>query len=132
LTQKEFIQPAGLSTPGGYTHVVTARGKMIFIAGQVAYDADAQLVGEGDLKAQAQQVFENLRIALAAAGATFEDVVKLTVYIVNYTPSDRAVLVEVRDRYVSREHPPASTLLGVQSLARPEFLIEIDAIAVTD
>ena len=133
MPQKEFIQPTGLSTPGGYTHVVTARGgKMVFIAGQVALDANAKLVGEGDLRAQTQQVFENLKIALAAAGATFEDVVKVTIFVVNYKPADRAVIVEARDRFVSKEHPPASTLVGVQSLARPEFMIEIEAIAIVE
>jgi enamine deaminase RidA (YjgF/YER057c/UK114 family) len=133
MPHKEFIQPPGLSTPGGYTHVVTAHGgKMVFIAGQVALDASARLVGEGDLRAQAQQVFENLKTALAAAGASFEDVVKITIFVVNYKPADRAVIVEVRDRFVSKEHPPASTLVGVQSLARPEFMIEIEAIAIVE
>ncbi len=133
MAQKEFIQPEGLSNPGSYTHVVTARGgKMIFIAGQVAQDVNAQLVGEGNLRTQTQQVFQNIRTALAAAGATFDDVVKLTTYVVNYTPAHRPVILEVRNQFVSKAHPPASTLVGVQALARPEFLIEIEAVAVVD
>jgi enamine deaminase RidA (YjgF/YER057c/UK114 family) len=133
MPHTEFIQPAGLSTPGGYTHVVTSQGgKMVFVAGQVALDANAKLVGEGDLRAQTGQVFENLKIALAAAGAGFEDVVKVTIFVVNYKSADRAVIVEVRDRFVSKQHPPASTLVGVQSLARPEFMIEIEALAVVE
>lgn len=126
----EFLQPLGLARPSGYTQVVTVSpGKLIVISGQVALDADAQVVGVGDLRAQTQQVFENLRLALAAAGATFAQVIKLTIFVVNYTPAHRAAIVEVRDQFVARDQPPASTLVGVQALARPEFLIEIEALA---
>jgi len=130
---KEFIQPQGLNKPAAYTHVVAARSSQtIFISGQVAVDETGQLVGRGDLRAQAEQVFANLKTALAAVGATFADVVKLTTYIVNYTPEQRAVLGDVRRRYLNSERPPASTLVGVQALALPEFLIEIEAIAVVE
>jgi enamine deaminase RidA (YjgF/YER057c/UK114 family) len=133
MTLPEFIQPDGLARSTGYTQVVTARpGKLILISGQVAFDVNGQLVGPGDLGKQTQQVFENLRLALAAAGATFENVLKLTIFVVNYDPSQRASIVAVREQFLSREHPPASTLVGVQALARPEFLIEIEALAVTD
>jgi enamine deaminase RidA (YjgF/YER057c/UK114 family) len=126
----EFLQPEGLARPAGYTQVVTVSpGKLIVISGQVALDANAQLVGAGDMHAQTQQVFENLRLALAAAGATFEQVIKLTILVVNYTPAHRAAIVEVRDQFIARGQPPASTLMGVQALARPEFLIEIEALA---
>ena len=127
----EYIQPQGLARPAAYTQVVMAQaGRTLFISGQVAVDENGWLVGRDDLRAQAQQVYENLRLALVAGGATFADVVKLTTYIVNYSPEQRAILNEVRSRYVNGEHPPASTLIGVQALAQPEFLIEVEAIAV--
>ena len=128
---REYLQPAGLSRSAAYTHVVAVdAGKLLFISGQVALDGSGQLVGRDDLRAQAQQVFENLRIALSAGGATFADVVKLNTYIVNYVPEYRTILGEVRSRYTGAEHPPASTLVGVQALALPEFLIEVEAVAV--
>ncbi len=127
----QFLNPAGLSKPAGYTHVVTTQpGKVIFLAGQTALNAKGEVVGAGDLRAQATQVFENLKTALSAAGATFNDVVKLNYYVVNMKPADPPVIREVRGKFVSAEHPPASTLVGVAALARPEFLIEIEAIAV--
>ena len=131
--EKQFINPEGLARPGAYTPVVTARGgKMIWIAGQVPQDAAGQLVGRGDLTAQIEQVYRNLQLALAGAGATFNDVVKLNVYVVDYKPEYRDLLNQVRSRYVSKENPPASTLIGVQALARDGFLVEIEAIAVVD
>ena len=133
-TEKQFLNPKDLNVPGGFTHVVTAtQGKMIFVSGQVALNKQGEVVGKGDLRAQATQVFENLKVALAAAaGATFSDVVKMNTYVVNYKPADVAVLREVRSKYVSKEKPPASTLVGVQSLVREEFLIEIEVIALID
>jgi len=95
--QTEFLKPDGLSTPKGYTHVVIAHpGKMVFISGQVANNAQGQLVGKDDLKAQAVQVFENLKTALAAAGARFDDVVKITWYVKAYKPEYLGTLREVR------------------------------------
>lgn len=131
--EKQFINPDGLANPGVYTPVVTARGgKTIYISGQVPQDTAGQLVGRGDLLAQTEQVYRNLQTALAGAGATFHDVVKLNVYVVNFKPEYRDLLQQVRGRYVSKEHPPASTLIGVQALARADFLVEIEAIAVID
>jgi len=131
--EKQFINPEGLARPGAYTPVVTARGgKTVWIAGQVPHDAAGQLVGPGDLPAQIEQVYRNLQLALTGAGATFKDVVKLNVYVVNYKPEYRDLLNQVRSRYVSKENPPASTLVGVQSLARAEILVEIEAVAVID
>ncbi len=128
---KQFLNPAGLANPGGYTNVVCADGgKLVFVAGQVAFDTNLQIVGQGDLRAQTRKTFENLKIALEAAGARFEDVVKLNVYVVNYKPADRQAIVEVRNLFVSREQPPASTLIGVQALAADGLLIEVEAIAV--
>lgn len=131
--EKQFINPEGLARPGAYTPVVTARdGKTIWIAGQVPQDAAGQLVGRSDLPAQVEQVYRNLQLALAGAGATFNDVVKLNVYVVGYQPEYRDLLNQVRSRYVSNENPPASTLIGVQALAREGFLVEIEAVAVVD
>ena len=128
-----FLNPKGLSTPTGYTHVVTSTGgKTIYIAGQVALDADGKLVGAGDLRAQAVQIFENLKVALAAAGATFDDVVKMTTYVVNHEEAYRPILREVREQYARADRPPANTLVGVQSLAMRMFLLEVEAIAVVD
>ncbi len=123
--------PAGLAQPTGYTHVVAARGqRLVYISGQIAFDAAGQLVGPGDLRAQAVQVYENLKTALAAAGATFADVVKLNTYVVNFKPEFRPLLAEVRGQFIAGQ-PPASTLVGVSALALDGLLIEIEAVAVT-
>lgn len=128
---KQFINPKELSNPGTYTHVVAAEGRrLIFISGQIALDAQGQLIGKGDLRAQTKQVFENLKTALASAGAGFSDVVKTTMFVVNYKAEMRPALVEVRSQYLPKENPPASTLVGVTALAREELLLEVEAIAV--
>lgn len=131
--KKEFYTPNTLATPVGYSHIATVQGgKIIIISGQIPFNAQNQLVGKDDLAAQTRQVFENLKTALETVGATFADVLKLTYFIVNYKVEYRPVVLNIRDRYVSLENPPASTLLGVQSLALPEILIEIEAIAAVD
>jgi enamine deaminase RidA (YjgF/YER057c/UK114 family) len=128
--EKEFINPFRIK-PSGYTHtVVSASGRTIYISGQVPVNEAGQVVGEGDLKAQTKQVYDNLLYCLRFAGARFEDVVKMTTYVVNYKPSDIDIVREVRKGYLSKENPPASTLVGVQSLVHPDYLIEIEAIAV--
>ena len=124
-----FTNPPGLSRPTGYTHVVEARsGRTIYVAGQVAFDASGALVGAGDFRAQTEKVFENLATALAAAGATFDDVVKLNCYATDL--SDLAAFREVRDRYVASGRPPASTFVKVAGLVRPELLVEVDCVAI--
>lgn len=129
--EKKFINPPTLATPRGYTHVVTAAGgKMIFVAGQVAFDAKGELVGKGDLRAQATQAYENLKAALTAAGATTADVVKMNTYIVNFKSADLPVIREVRAQFFPQENLPASTLVGVQALAVDGLLIEVEAIAM--
>ncbi len=128
---KKHIRPQGLSAPPFYTPVVeTSGGRLIFIAGQVAWDADGNTVAPGDLAGQLAQAFENVKIALAAVGGTLADVTKLTIYVVNYTPDMRETVAAALTQYVGTDAPPANTLLGVQSLARPDLLVEIDAIAV--
>ena len=128
---KRFINPEGMVKPGAYTPAISVSGgRTIYISGQVAQDAAGNVIGKGDLLAQTDQVYKNLAMALTAAGANFNDVVKLNVYVVGYKPEHRAMLQSVRERFVSKENPPASTLIGVQALARAEFLVEVEAIAV--
>lgn len=122
------INPPALSQPRGYTHVVEATGgRTIYVSGQIAVDREGRLVGEGDIAAQTRQVFENLEAALAAADASLDDVVKITVFMkdVSQLPTFR----EVRDRYFKGE-PPASSLVQISQLVTPELLIEVEAIAV--
>jgi enamine deaminase RidA (YjgF/YER057c/UK114 family) len=123
----ERIQPDGLSRPPTYSQVVKA-GNTIYIAGQVAQDEQGQVVGAGDFVAQANQVFENLAKALAAAGASFGDLVKTTIYVTD--PRYREALRDVRTKYLGSTPPPASTLVVVAGLAQPEYLLEIEAVAV--
>lgn len=133
MSEITHIRPEGLNNNPSYTQVVVAQGeRIIHISGQVAMNAAGEMIGEGDLSTQTEQVMENLSIALKAAGAGFDDVVKIVTYVVDYQPEHRAVLGEVRGRYLSGENPPASTLVGVQSLAMPGWLVEIEAVAVTD
>jgi 2-iminobutanoate/2-iminopropanoate deaminase len=122
------MNPPGLSTPTGYSHVVSATGgRTIYISGQVAFDAKGQLVGKGDLAAQTRQVFANLDTALKAAGATFNDVVKTNYYMLD--ASQVQVIREVRSQYFTKALP-ASTLVQVGRLANPDFLVEIEVVAV--
>ena len=127
----QFLNPPGLCPTFGWTHVVTATGgKTVYISGQVSVNERGEVVGKGDLKAQTQQTFENLAIALAAAGATFRDVVKMNLYVGGLKPEHVPLLREVRGRYVSAEKPPASTLVGVSALVGADWLIEIEVVAV--
>jgi len=112
----------------GYTQMVEVTGsKMLYLSGQIAIDPGGQVVGAGDLHAQTQQVFENLKAGLAAAGATFDHVVKLQLFLLDITQIQ--IVRDVRDRYVNTQLPPASTAVEVRRLFRDELLIEIDAIA---
>jgi len=123
-----FLNPSTLAPTPGYSQVVEVTGgRTIYLAGQIALDASKNLVGRGDFRVQAQQVFENLTAALAAVGADFSHVVKLNFYLL-----DRAnlpILREVRDLYVNTETPPASTAVVVSGLAQEDFLLEVEAIA---
>lgn len=130
--EKKFLNPPTIVPPRGYTHVVTVTGgKPVFISGQVAFNQKGELVGKGDLRAQTTQVCENLKNALAAAGATTADVVKLNTYVVDFKAADLAAIREVRGQYFPNvEQMPASTLVGVQALAFEGLLIEVEAVAV--
>jgi reactive intermediate/imine deaminase len=112
----------------GYTQVVeVTASKMLYLSGQIAINPAGEVVGVGDLRTQTQQIFENLQAGLAAAGATFEHVVKLQLYLLDITQIQ--TVRDVRDRYVNTQLPPASTAVEVRRLFRDELLIEIDAIA---
>lgn len=129
--QIEYLNPPALCPTFGWTHVATVLGgKTIYISGQVSVNERGELVGKGDLRAQTVQTFENLKHALAAAGATFRDVVKSNLYVVGLQPEHVPILREVRSRYFSAEHPPVSTLVGVAALVVPDWLIEIELVAV--
>lgn len=124
-----FINPPQIPASANYTHVVeTNARRTVYISGQVPLDEHGNLVGENDIAAQTAQVFENIKIALASVGATFEDVVKFTTYVVE--SADVQAVREVRKRYITAPNPPAHTAVPVSKLFRPEFLVEIEAIAV--
>jgi enamine deaminase RidA (YjgF/YER057c/UK114 family) len=126
----KFSNPDGIGKPSGYTHVVETigPGRTVYIAGQLGYDSTGKRVGEpGDFTAQATQVFENLKTALTSVGAGFEHVVKLNIYMTSIAnlPQFR----DVRNKYITGS-PPASTAVEISKLARPDALLEVEAIAV--
>ena len=124
------LNPPDLPTPPTYSHVVVATGsRLVFVAGQEPEDETGNLVGAGDLAAQARQVFANVGRAVAAAGARPDQVAKITIYVVDYRAEYLPVIEEARVA-VFGDHKPADTLLGVDRLSRPEYLIEVDAFAV--
>jgi enamine deaminase RidA (YjgF/YER057c/UK114 family) len=127
---RHYQAPDGMAPGAGYSHAVTGRGRWVAIAGQVALDAAGHPAGPDDPRAQARQAFANLGHALAAAGASFADVVKLNYYLTDITmlPAVRAV----RDEHIDTARPPASTAVQVTALFRPEFLIEIEAWALCE
>ena len=126
----EFVNPPALGTTNGWTQVVTSTAKKtVYISGQVSVNAKGEVVGKGDLKAQTQQVYENIKTCLAAVGATYRDVVKINSFVVGLKPELVPLIREVRSQYLDQENPPASTLVGVAALVGADWLIEIDAIA---
>jgi reactive intermediate/imine deaminase len=120
--------PDGVAPAAQYSHVVMGTGRFVAISGQLALDEDGKLVGAGDAAEQARQVFENLRRCLAAAGASFDDVVKLTYFVADmaHLPAIR----EARAAHIPDDRLPATSAVQVASLVRPEFLMEIEAFAV--
>ena len=126
----EIVNPSGVHEPIGrsYSHARKA-GNTIYVAGQVALDVEGNLVGKGDIVAQTDQVFTNLQAVLAAAGTSFSDVAKLTTYLTSR--EDLPGFREGRQRHFTGD-PPANTLVIVSGLASPDFLLEIEAVAVVD
>jgi enamine deaminase RidA (YjgF/YER057c/UK114 family) len=128
-TNFQLLVPDTMPKSVGYSQLAVVKGgTVVFIAGQVALDKSGNVVGKDDFKAQIQQVFENLRAAVEAAGGSFNDVVKLNSYFLDlsHAPDFR----EVRDKYINVKNPPASTAIQVSRLFRPEFLVEVEAVAV--
>lgn len=126
-----FQNPPTLNETRGYSHVVETRSpsRTIYVAGQLGRVLDGSFAGApGDFRAQADQAFENLKLALVAAGAEFEHVVKVTAYFTDI--ADIATYLEVRNRYVNTAAPPASTAVQIAKLAHPDAVFEIEAIAV--
>jgi enamine deaminase RidA (YjgF/YER057c/UK114 family) len=128
MTHLEHLTPDTLHAPFGYSHVVSAApGRTVWISGQIAVHPDGTPAPAGDWEAQTRLVFENLSQALAAAGATFADVVKLTYYLVDL--AGLPVVRAVRDEHLDPERRPASTLVQVVALALPDLLLEVEAMA---
>jgi enamine deaminase RidA (YjgF/YER057c/UK114 family) len=130
---RESVNPPSLPTPAGYSQVVrVSGGTTIYIAGQVAWDEDGNLVGATDFEAQTRQVFHNLAAALAVFDAALSDLVRIGIYVVDHDSSKLQTIRLVRDEFFGDITPPASTLLGVEGLAVPDLMIEVDAIAFVE
>ena len=127
MRMEHYVRPDGMPPVNGYSHAVAFQGRLVVISGQVPLDADGRLVGRGDPEAQARQVFANLEAALAAAGATMDHVVKLTVFLTDM--ADLAAFRKARDEFIRADTPPASSLVRVSGLVNPEFRIEVEALA---
>jgi enamine deaminase RidA (YjgF/YER057c/UK114 family) len=128
--RRRVIRPTGHHRTTGYSHAIIKHGVPVFLAGQVALDPDGNLVGEGDVGAQAAQVLANIKSAVTACGGTMDDVVKITVFTTDL--AHRPAIAEARQRHFRPGHYPASTFLVVSSLADPRFLVEIEAVAMID
>ena len=126
----EYFNPPELCPTFGWTHVASVTGGKTIYISLDSINERGEVVGRGDIQAQTDQAFRNVSLALAAAGATFRDVVKTNLYVVGLRPEHVPLIREVRSRYVSVEHPPVSTLVGISALVGPDWLIEIEAVAV--
>lgn len=131
-----LVNPEGLPKPEVYRQLSVATGsRLVFLAGQVARDADGAPVGEGDLAAQVEQSYLNVATALAAVGGSFDDVAKLTVYVVDWSPEKMPLLGEGVNRAAARlgvDPVKPITLLGVAALGEPDLLVEVEATAVLE
>ena len=131
--KKQYLNPKELNTPRFYSHAVTAEGtgKLVYVSGQVSWDASGKVVGKGDMRAQSEQVFKNVEAALAAAGAGWDDVIKMNGYMVGMHAERVGAYREVRQRFLKEGALPASTLVGVERLVDPDLLLEVEVVAVT-
>ena len=127
---RHVAAPEGAPAGRGYSQVVTGRGRLVVVSGQVAQNVNGELVGPGDPAAQARQVFENLRRCLAEAGAGFDDVVKLTLFVLDV--ADLPAVREARDAVIDTARPPASSAVQVSALFAPGYLLEVEAWALVD
>ncbi len=127
----QFLNPNGIFKPSTFSQIaITSGDTVVYISGQTARDEKSNVVAIGDVKKQAEKVFENLRVAVEAAGGTMGDIAKITTYVVGLKPDDRIWIGEMVKKNFPK--PPAHTLVGISALAAPELLIEIEAIAVLD
>jgi enamine deaminase RidA (YjgF/YER057c/UK114 family) len=130
--KKQYLNPKALGAPPKfYTHAVTVEGaaRVVFVSGQVSWDASGAVVGKGDMRAQAEQVFGNVTHALKAAGAGWGDVVKMNGYMVGLDEARVAAYREVRARYLKAGAMPASSLVGTTALVHPDLLLEVEVVA---
>jgi enamine deaminase RidA (YjgF/YER057c/UK114 family) len=135
VSRVTLFNPEALFVPAaGYSQVAeVGGGKLVYIAGQVPFDKSGNLVGKDDFLAQTEQVFRNLKAAVEAAGGSFSDVVKLNYFAVEGVDSSLLPeVLKVRDRFVNTKTPPVSTFVFVKRLVRPEWLIEVEAVAVVN
>lgn len=129
--KKSYLNPPGSPAPKRYHHVVTVSGgEMIFLSGQVAFDAERNIVGSDDVVAQARQAMRNLQTAVETGGGQMTDIVQLTTHVVAYDPARLDDITGAIAEYFPRECLPANTLVGVESLSTPGLLIEIGGIGV--
>jgi len=129
--KKQYLNPKEMSTPRFYTHAVTAEGPgtLVYVSGQVSWDASGNVVGKGDMRAQSEQVFKNVAAALKAAGAGWGEVIKMNGYMVGMSAERVGAYREVRQRFLKEGALPASTLVGVEALVHPDLLLEVEVIA---
>jgi enamine deaminase RidA (YjgF/YER057c/UK114 family) len=129
--KKQYANPKELNAPRFYTHAVSVEGagKLVTISGQVSWDASGNVVGKGDMRAQSEQVFRNVTVALQAAGAGWDDVIKMNGYMVGMHAERVNAYREVRSRFLREGALPASTLVGVERLVDPDLLLEVEVLA---
>jgi enamine deaminase RidA (YjgF/YER057c/UK114 family) len=127
----DYLNPKELNKPKFYTHAVAAEGarKLVYVSGQVSWDAAGAVVGKGDMRAQSEQVFKNVTAALKAAGAGWGDIVKMNGYMVGMNAERVSAYREVRQRFLKEGALPASTLVGVEALVHPDLWLEVEVIA---
>jgi enamine deaminase RidA (YjgF/YER057c/UK114 family) len=125
---KQIINPATMAPPSGYSYAVKKSGTPVFISGQVGIDAEGKLAGAGDIEAQTEQAFQNVRTVVEASGGSMDDIVKLTIFVTD--PTYRSAVVAARQRFFKAGEAPASTYLVVSGLAVPQLLVEVEAIAM--
>jgi len=127
---KQIITPPGMAAATGYSYAVKKSGTPVFIAGQVALDGAGHLVGEGDAAVQTEQVFQNLRTVVQACGGSMDDIVKINIYTID--AAHRPAIAAARLRHFKEGQYPASTYVVISALALPQFLVEIEAVAIID
>ncbi len=129
----ERRNPSTIHAPGPYSHaVIVNQGRVAYLAGQVAFDKDGNLVGEGDLETQLNQAMRNIKAILQDLGSDLTHIIKITTYIADYSHDQVLIVRHVLNEYFAEEHRPANTLLGVQSLAQPGLLVELEATVALD